>query len=116
MITANSISAGGSGSSGTTIDAYAYVDATSGTPTIQKSNNVSSITDGGVGIYTVNFTSALASANYSWAGSGENLVPNEALVVIYEAGTRSTTALPVRVSNTSSTAYDTTFSVIVTGA
>jgi hypothetical protein len=36
-----------------------------GTVAIRSSGNVTSITDGGVGIYTVNFTSNLASANYA---------------------------------------------------
>ena len=36
-----------------------------GTVAIRASGNVSSITDNGVGDYTVNFTSALADANYS---------------------------------------------------
>lgn len=35
-----------------------------GTPSISASHNVASITDNGVGDYTVNFSSALASANY----------------------------------------------------
>lgn len=36
-----------------------------GTVAIRASGNVSSITDGGVGIYTVNFTTAMPNANYS---------------------------------------------------
>jgi hypothetical protein len=36
-----------------------------GTVAIRASYNVSSITDNGVGVYTVNFTTALADANYS---------------------------------------------------
>lgn len=36
-----------------------------GTVAINASFNVSSITDGGTGTYTVNFTNALADANYS---------------------------------------------------
>jgi hypothetical protein len=36
-----------------------------GTVAIRASYNVSSITDNGVGDYTVNFTTALADANYS---------------------------------------------------
>lgn len=36
-----------------------------GTVAIRASGNVSSITDNGVGDYTVNFTSALADANYA---------------------------------------------------
>jgi hypothetical protein len=36
-----------------------------GTVAIRASGNVSSITDNGTGDYTVNFTTALADANYS---------------------------------------------------
>jgi len=36
-----------------------------GTVAIRGSGNVSSITDGGTGIYTVNFTTAMSDANYS---------------------------------------------------
>jgi hypothetical protein len=36
-----------------------------GTVAIRASGNVSSITDGGTGIYTVNFTTAMPDANYS---------------------------------------------------
>jgi hypothetical protein len=40
-----------------------------GAVAIRSSYNVSSITDNGVGDYTVNFTTALADANFSIAGS-----------------------------------------------
>ena len=40
-----------------------------GTPAIRASGNVSSITDGGTGIYTINFTTALVDANYSICAS-----------------------------------------------
>jgi hypothetical protein len=36
-----------------------------GTPAIRASGNVSSITDNGVGDYTVNFTTAMQDANYA---------------------------------------------------
>lgn len=39
-----------------------------GTVAIRASYNVSSITDNGTGLYTVNFTNALADANYSVVG------------------------------------------------
>lgn len=42
-----------------------------GTVAIRASFNVSSITDNGTGIYTVNFTTALPDANYAWAGIAE---------------------------------------------
>ena len=41
-----------------------------GTVAIRASGNVSSITDNGAGDYTVNFTTAMPDANYSWALSG----------------------------------------------
>lgn len=39
-----------------------------GTPSIRASGNVSSITDNGVGDYTINFTTAMPAANYSFSG------------------------------------------------
>jgi hypothetical protein len=43
--------------------AWVNFDGT-GTPSIRASGNVSSITDGGAGLYTVNFTTAMPDANY----------------------------------------------------
>tara|TARA_R110002153_G_scaffold227876_1_gene380610 strand:+ start:503 stop:904 length:402 start_codon:yes stop_codon:yes gene_type:complete len=40
-----------------------------GTVAIRDSYNVSSITDGGTGRYTANFTTAMTNANYSASGS-----------------------------------------------
>jgi len=42
-----------------------------GTVAIRGSGNVSSITDNGVGDYTVNFTTAMPDANYSSTGSAQ---------------------------------------------
>lgn len=39
-----------------------------GTPSIRASGNVSSITDNGVGDYTINFTSSMPNTNYSLSG------------------------------------------------
>lgn len=47
--------------------AWVNFDGT-GTPVIRASGNVSSITDNGVGDYTINFTTAMPDANYSIAG------------------------------------------------
>jgi hypothetical protein len=44
--------------------AWVNFDGT-GTPAIRASGNVSSITDNGVGTYTVNFTTAMPDANYA---------------------------------------------------
>jgi hypothetical protein len=42
-----------------------------GTVAIRASGNVSSITDNGVGDYTVNFTTAMPDANYAVTGAGQ---------------------------------------------
>jgi hypothetical protein len=48
-----------------------------GTVAIRDSFNVSSITDNGTGNYTVNFTTAMPNANYSWSSvSGSAGVTN----------------------------------------
>jgi hypothetical protein len=48
--------------------AWVNFDGT-GTPAIRASGNVSSITDNGTGTYTLNFTTAMADANYSVVGA-----------------------------------------------
>lgn len=48
------------------IKAWVRFDASSGTPTIVSSYNVSSLTDNGVGDTTINFTNAFSSNLYSW--------------------------------------------------
>jgi hypothetical protein len=59
----------GYGSVATAYAARAWVQFsnTAGTPSINESGNVSSITDEGVGRYTVNFATAMPDANYSTA-------------------------------------------------
>ena len=49
--------------------AWVYFNGLSPYNTI-KSYNVSSVTNNGAGDYTINLTTALADANYSWVGSG----------------------------------------------
>lgn len=46
--------------------AHAWMNANmTGTPSIRASGNVASITDNGVGDWTINFTNAFADANYA---------------------------------------------------
>jgi hypothetical protein len=49
----------------------AWVNFNGSTATIRSSYNVSSITKVGAGNYTVNFTTALTDANYSFCVSGK---------------------------------------------
>ena len=43
-----------------------------GTVSINDSYNVSSLSDDGVGLYTINFTSAMGNANYAYSGLKED--------------------------------------------
>ena len=55
------------------VPAQAWVNFNgTGTVAIRASYNVSSITDNGVGDYTVNFTTAMANANYAVVGMAVN--------------------------------------------
>jgi hypothetical protein len=70
------------------------------TTAIRASGNVSSITDNGVGDYTVNFTTAMADVNYSAVfGGGSN---DANITAIYERAfvTRTTSSIQVTTVNT----------------
>ena len=62
-----------------------------GTVAIRASGNVSSITDNGTGDYTVNFTTAMPDADYSYLGSGRR---------------NSATQRPVNISQANTATYD----------
>ena len=86
--------------------AKAWVHFTgSGTVAIRDSHNVSSITDNGVGTYTVNFTNALANDDFAVSGfSGRNSYP-----IVAGSGnvrTTSTVKISTGTSYTSFTAVD----------
>jgi len=68
-----------------------------GTVAINGSGNVSSITDGGTGIYTVNFTTAMSDANYSTIATvgPTPTSANYALVAYADGGTYSTSAVQI---------------------
>ena len=58
--------------------AWVRATATGGTPTINGSYNVSSITYSATGIFAVNFTNAMPNANYSYLASvGQNGVTTQ---------------------------------------
>jgi len=63
-----------------------------GTVAIRASGNVTSITDNGTGDYTVNFTNALADANYSYAGNCNNASNLAARFVVSATGAQFTTS------------------------
>jgi len=70
-----------------------------GTVAIRASGNVSSITDNGVGDYTVNFTTAMPDANYAVAASAGRSGDKNTTIVLGSqatyAGNKTTTAVRV---------------------
>lgn len=67
-----------------------------GTVSITASGNVSSITDNGVGDYTVNFTTALPDANYNFVTNSSNTTSANILCIAqlnWDNPTKSTSAL-----------------------
>lgn len=61
-----------------------------GTVAIREKMNVSSITDNGTGDYTVNFTSAMTDANFSYSHTYSNEVSGQHTVGFFDSGTAST--------------------------
>jgi hypothetical protein len=73
-----------------------------GTVAIRASGNVSSITDGGTGIYTVNFTTAMSDANYS-AVANDNFASNPHTI---RAFSYATTSVGIQVFQPGIASYD----------
>ena len=80
----------------------------SGTVAIRGSGNVSSITDNGVGIYTVNFTTAMPDANYSVCGTSGASTGNAAISLFESISVGKTTSLVQVVAATTSSPFDST--------
>ncbi len=75
----------------------------SGTVAIRASGNVSSITDNGVGDYTVNFTTAMPDANYAVVSGGQ---PGNNFLGSIRTVTLTTTNLNVTTINSSNAVSD----------
>jgi hypothetical protein len=109
-LTISTLSDGTSSTSATDIvkgSARAWVNFNgTGTVAIRASYNVSSITDNGTGDYTINFTNALADANYAFAGSGVNEAINTSVVTANPTTARTTTALRITVALPGNSAGD----------
>jgi hypothetical protein len=84
-----------------------------GTVAIRASGNVSSITDGGTGIYTVNFTTAMPDADYSVAAAGcrsSGIVPLISAPV--QPGSYTTSAVTVRTMEYDGSSADSLFTSV----
>lgn len=81
-----------------------------GTVTIRSSFNVSSVTDDGTGLYTINFTNAMPDANYAVSGAaqyGTGFTNNNKGEIDLRQGTNPTqltTACPIYCSQTNGVA------------
>jgi hypothetical protein len=75
----------GYGSVATAYGCRAWVNFNgTGTVAIRGSGNVSSITDNGVGLYTVNFTTAMPDTNFAVVGLGGDYTSGTALLYVQE--------------------------------
>lgn len=102
--------------------AWVRFNASTGTPIIAASGNVSSITDGGVGYYRVVFTTAMPNADYAVAGTAsraEGVGNNVDLCVSSQTaagGAPTTAGVGISTEGTGGTQVDTAYvSVIVVG-
>ena len=78
------------------------------TNVIRASGNVSSITDNGVGDYTVNFTNAMPDANYSAVAISQPSTGVTTITTLLPSGTYTANAVQLRTTNTSGTSTDQT--------
>lgn len=71
-----------------------------GTVAIRGSGNVSSITDNGVGNYTINLATAMPDANYAFSGSAlDNGSSNSITVSTFTGATYTPTSLQIQTQN-----------------
>ena len=82
-----------------------------GTVAIRASGNVSSITDNGTGDYTINFTTALVDANYSFSAlCGYNTgVSESTFATINTTVVPTTSAYRFKTKDASGNAFDSTY-------
>lgn len=80
-----------------------------GTVAVRASYNVSSITDNGVGLYTVNFTTAMTDANFALSISGNRGDTGGQADIAGPSGLSpaTTTSIAVRTDNDGGTLRDT---------
>lgn len=77
-----------------------------GTVAIRASFNVSSITDGGTGIYTVNFTNAMPDANYSCNLNCNNSATNSSILMKTTAAATTTSFTTYNTNSSTGGAID----------
>lgn len=94
-------------SNGVTTNALAWLNYNCSTSTIRSSYNVSSVTVNGTGDFTINFTTAMADANY--AISGLSRTPATTSGWPLQPETWTTTSTRILVLNGAGTSYNPTY-------
>ena len=78
-----------------------------GTVAIRESGNVSSVTDHGVGAYTINFSTAMPDANYCATGSGSlQLSPSSSALIEFGDNVITTSGIKVATRSFSAVRID----------
>ena len=90
---------------GTFCRAWVNFNASSGIPVIGSSFNVSSITDRGVGLYTIVFTNAMTDANYC-AGAISGRTGNQSIISQDYAIPPTSSQFPIKTAQFSGTLGD----------
>lgn len=86
--------------------AWVNFNGTTSPGTIRAQYNVSSVTKSAAGSYTVNFTSALASANYSVVASCRGQSDTDANTTVAGPGTLTTSTVTIFCKNNGNTLVD----------
>ena len=84
----------------------------SGTVSVRGSGNVSSVTDNGVGLFTINFATSMPDGNYSvgsWARNNTTTAWNVTVGSLTSLAVPSTTALPIFCRDDGRTNVDPTY-------
>lgn len=87
--------------------AWVNFNASSGTPVVNSNFNVPSITDNGVGDFTINFTTAFANTNYIMLGRNDNVAgANRNATPDPDVHTKATNSCRIYIHDASSVASD----------
>ena len=85
-----------------------------GTPAVRASGNISSITDGGTGRFTINTTNPIADINYATVASASRTSTLAAVAGESDGGiTKTTSAVQVVTNTDAAAAVDPTFVSVV---
>jgi hypothetical protein len=82
-----------------------------GTVAIRDSFNVSSVVDTGIGLYTINFATAMGNANYAVSGTGADAVG----LLIVSTSLLGTSSVNIRMTDTAVTGDNPTVCVSIHG-